>query len=230
MKNNRYYTHKNGYRQHYNPSSPDARKSGFSPVHRDVARKKYKRDIKPYEVVHHKDGNKLNNSWNNLEIMSRSKHSKLHQEQRAKANSAGCATIIAIITLCLIIMLGIIITGCSAPKDQPQEETTSNSEPEKIKISVASIEFDEKNKIITWSKNEQALSYAIKITRRQKDERGNYMIEEGTYEFLDEKRGIKETYYDVSHLKKGYYDIVVWPENDHNIYGCYGNQKFFTIE
>ena len=46
MKNNRFYTNKNGYRQHYNPKSPEARNSGFSPVHRDVARKKYNRDIK----------------------------------------------------------------------------------------------------------------------------------------------------------------------------------------
>ena len=102
----RYYTNKNGYRQHYNPNSPEARKSGFSPVHRDVARKKYKRDIKPYEVVHHKDGNKLNNSWDNLEIMSRSKHTKYHNEQRNQANNIGCATIISAIT---IITLSIII-------------------------------------------------------------------------------------------------------------------------
>ena len=108
MKNNRYYTNKNGYRQHYNPKSPEARKSGFSPVHRDVARKKYKRDIKPYEVVHHKDGNKLNNSWNNLELMSRSKHTKLHNKQRAQSTGCGCATIIAMISLFAFI-LGFII-------------------------------------------------------------------------------------------------------------------------
>ncbi len=109
MKNNRYYTHKNGYRQHYNPSSPDARKSGFSPVHRDVARKKYKREIKPYEVVHHKDGNKLNNSRDNLELMSRSKHSKLHHQQRAQANTAGCATIITTIAIVVFILILVIL-------------------------------------------------------------------------------------------------------------------------
>lgn len=109
MKSNRYYTNKKGYRQHYNPKSPDARKSGFSPVHRDVARKKYNRDIKWYEVVHHKDGNKLNNSWDNLELMSRSKHSKLHAQQRAQSNNIGCATIIAIITFFILIIINFIL-------------------------------------------------------------------------------------------------------------------------
>ena len=75
------YTTKEGYKQHYNPSSPDARKNGFSPVHRDAARKKYKRDIKPNEVVHHRDGNKKNNSWNNLQIMTRSQHYKHHKKK-----------------------------------------------------------------------------------------------------------------------------------------------------
>ncbi len=98
----RYYTNKNGYRQHYNPKSPEARKSGFSPVHRDVARKKYNRNIKPYEVVHHKDGNKLNNSWDNIEIMSRSEHSRYHNKKRNEANNIGCASIIAIIILIIL--------------------------------------------------------------------------------------------------------------------------------
>lgn len=108
MKNNRHYTNKNGYKQHYNPKSPEARKSGFSPVHRDVARYKYGREIHKDEVVHHKDGNKLNNSRDNLELMSRSKHTKLHNEQRAQASGAGCATIIATF-LIIVFIISIII-------------------------------------------------------------------------------------------------------------------------
>lgn len=76
------YTTKEGYRQHYNPSSPDARRDGYAPVHRDSARAKYKRDIKPNEVVHHRNGNKRDNRWRNLEIMTRSEHAKLHSSKR----------------------------------------------------------------------------------------------------------------------------------------------------
>ncbi len=72
------YKTKEGYVQHYNPKSPDARENGYSPVHRDVARKIVKRDIGPDEVVHHKDGNKLNNKKSNLEVITRSEHYKKH--------------------------------------------------------------------------------------------------------------------------------------------------------
>jgi hypothetical protein len=37
------------------------------------------RDLKPNEVVHHKDGNKLNNKKNNLEVMTKAEHYKIHQ-------------------------------------------------------------------------------------------------------------------------------------------------------
>ena len=98
------YTNKNGYKQHYNPKSPDARKSGFSPVHRDVARYKYNRNIKPWEVVHHKDGNKSNNSRDNLIIMSRSKHSKMHAKQRNKGDNIVCLIIGVIIAVLILIL------------------------------------------------------------------------------------------------------------------------------
>ena len=55
------YITKEGYEQYYNPKSPDARDNGYAPKHRDIARKMLGRDLKPNEVVHHKDGNKLNN-------------------------------------------------------------------------------------------------------------------------------------------------------------------------
>lgn len=77
-KRNKNYQTKEGYIQHYNPKSPDARNNGYSPIHRDVARKKNKRNINENEVVHHKDGNKLNNKKKNLEIMTKSEHNKLH--------------------------------------------------------------------------------------------------------------------------------------------------------
>lgn len=47
--------------------------------HRYVMEKHIGRKLKPYELVHHKDGNKINNSIENLEIMSFSAHSTHHQ-------------------------------------------------------------------------------------------------------------------------------------------------------
>ena len=79
-KKHKNYRTKEGYEQHYNPKSPDARENGYAPVHRDVARKKIKRDIKSYEVVHHKDGNKLNNRKSNLEVITKSEHFKKHNK------------------------------------------------------------------------------------------------------------------------------------------------------
>lgn len=74
------YITKEGYEQHYNPKSPDARENGYAPVHRDVARKKIGRDLRADEVVHHKDGNKSNNKKRNLEVLTRSEHYKIHNK------------------------------------------------------------------------------------------------------------------------------------------------------
>jgi len=52
------------------------------PVHRHVAERKLGRKLKPGEVVHHRDGNKLNNKRGNLAVLSRKFHSKLHHKKR----------------------------------------------------------------------------------------------------------------------------------------------------
>lgn len=72
-----YYT-KEGYKQVYKPNSFEARENGYAPEHRVVASKKIGRPLRSNEVVHHVDGNKLNNKPKNLRIMSRSKHYKIH--------------------------------------------------------------------------------------------------------------------------------------------------------
>jgi hypothetical protein len=51
-------------------------------VHRWVAEKKVGGKIYEGRVVHHRDGDKENNDPRNLEIMSRSDHSRLHAEER----------------------------------------------------------------------------------------------------------------------------------------------------
>jgi len=62
------YVNKNGYRQY---------KDSGTYVHRDVAEKKLGRKLKGGEVVHHIDGNSLNNSPKNLKVYkNQSEHMK----------------------------------------------------------------------------------------------------------------------------------------------------------
>lgn len=53
-------------------------KSGYILEHRLIASQKYGVEAVKNMIVHHKDGNKLNNKIENLEIVSRSGHPRLH--------------------------------------------------------------------------------------------------------------------------------------------------------
>ena len=48
------------------------------PEHRRIMKFKLGRDLDKDEVVHHIDGNPLNNKPSNLKVMSRSEHTRLH--------------------------------------------------------------------------------------------------------------------------------------------------------
>jgi len=48
--------------------------------HRTVAEQKLGRKLKPLEIVHHKDGNKQNNTPENLEIITQSQHVNIHRK------------------------------------------------------------------------------------------------------------------------------------------------------
>lgn len=56
-------------------------KKGNVKVHRSVMEEKLGRRLNPDEIVHHKDGNKLNNDISNLEVMDRGEHSRLHRKK-----------------------------------------------------------------------------------------------------------------------------------------------------
>lgn len=75
-----------GYIMVYAPKHPYATKSGYIMEHRLVMEKYLGRYLKPYEVVHHIDGDITNNSIENLKLFSdTSEHTKFHAEQRASS-------------------------------------------------------------------------------------------------------------------------------------------------
>lgn len=72
----------NGYNVVYDPNHPRAMKSavwlGYVYEHIKVATSCLGRSLKNDEVVHHLDGNRLNNRTENLLVLLRSEHFKLH--------------------------------------------------------------------------------------------------------------------------------------------------------
>ena len=61
-------------------------KKGNAKIHRLIMEEYLGRKLTPNEIVHHIDGNKLNNDIDNLKVMTRSEHSKLHRKQDIKNN------------------------------------------------------------------------------------------------------------------------------------------------
>ena len=76
----------NGYLEIYMPQHPNARANGVILEHRYVAGQKLGRPLKPEEVVHHLDENRLNNDPDNLIVFkTQADHSAFHQ---------GCETVL----------------------------------------------------------------------------------------------------------------------------------------
>lgn len=78
----------NGYKMVKAPGGhPYADSKGYVREHRLVVEQKLGRYLEPHEVVHHKDGNKMNNDPDNLELTTLSEHTGEH----ARAGETGWA-------------------------------------------------------------------------------------------------------------------------------------------
>lgn len=60
-------------------------KKGNVKIHREVVEKAIGRRLRPDEVVHHTDGDRKNNKLENLQVLSRGDHSRLHREKELKS-------------------------------------------------------------------------------------------------------------------------------------------------
>jgi hypothetical protein len=63
------------------PANPKANSKGLYPLHRVIAENKIGRLLSTTEDVHHIDGDKMNNSPENLEVLSKSEHAKKHAKR-----------------------------------------------------------------------------------------------------------------------------------------------------
>ena len=75
MENGYICEYKNGYN-----------KKGNIKQHRRIMEDYLGRKLKPDEIVHHKNGIKTDNRIENLEVMTRSEHSRLHREAEKASN------------------------------------------------------------------------------------------------------------------------------------------------
>lgn len=68
----------NPYRLIYSPDHPNKDSRGYVREHRLIVEKHIKRYLHKDEIVHHVDGNTLNNDITNLQVMSKKEHDRMN--------------------------------------------------------------------------------------------------------------------------------------------------------
>ena len=66
------------------PNHPYVDRDGYLLEHRFIMEQYLGRYLHPEEIIHHKDRNTLNNNIDNLQILTRSEHIKLHHKENKK--------------------------------------------------------------------------------------------------------------------------------------------------
>jgi len=83
------YKYLKGYIYVYSPHHPYCNVKKYVLKHRLVVEEQLKRFLKPTEIVHHINGNKEDNRIKNLQILSKSEHSKIHSKGKNNGNWKG---------------------------------------------------------------------------------------------------------------------------------------------